>query len=179
MKKQKMRNRARCTHCNDTIESKHVHDYVRCSCGTIAVDGGFDYQRLAFNVPSDLMIVLDDDSEKPLQFNEPPKSEVDGKVGVEQQPSIRSGSYYKYMGTKEFGIQDPHGYDLAWNLHIHVLCLTDTEKHGPVFLAETDAGWVLPIKHSIGEPVEWMEVDVWTWRQAISVNSRKIQQTPW
>ena len=27
------------------IESKHVHDFVSCSCGAIAVDGGHDYLR--------------------------------------------------------------------------------------------------------------------------------------
>ncbi len=41
-------NMARCKRCGDTIESKHVHDYVRCSCGSIAVDGGKDYLRRAW-----------------------------------------------------------------------------------------------------------------------------------
>lgn len=41
-------NKVRCRHCNDIIESKHVHDFQRCQCGAIAVDGGTDYQRITF-----------------------------------------------------------------------------------------------------------------------------------
>ena len=44
-----MRNRAKCLCCGDIIESKHVHDWVACSClenGTgIFIDGGLDYHR--------------------------------------------------------------------------------------------------------------------------------------
>lgn len=38
-------NRIRCLKCGDIIESKTVHDYVECSCGACAVDGGKDYLR--------------------------------------------------------------------------------------------------------------------------------------
>lgn len=47
------RNAARCRKCGETIESKYRHDYVRCSCGSIAVDGGFTYIRRAGN-PDDI-----------------------------------------------------------------------------------------------------------------------------
>jgi len=33
-------NAARCRRCKDTIESRHRHDFVTCSCGAISVDGG-------------------------------------------------------------------------------------------------------------------------------------------
>ncbi len=33
-------NKAKCKLCSDVIESFHQHDYVSCSCGEIAVDGG-------------------------------------------------------------------------------------------------------------------------------------------
>jgi len=36
-------NKARCLLCNTIIESSHRHDYVKCKCGAIAVDGGKDY----------------------------------------------------------------------------------------------------------------------------------------
>lgn len=39
------RNAGRCKKCNDTIESKHRHDFVRCKCGSIAVDGGTAYLK--------------------------------------------------------------------------------------------------------------------------------------
>jgi hypothetical protein len=35
-----MKNRAKCKKCNDIIESFHPTDYVTCSCGAIALDGG-------------------------------------------------------------------------------------------------------------------------------------------
>lgn len=48
------RNAIRCNHCGDVIESRHVHEYVQCSCGTVAVDGGHDYLRRGFkNSPDD------------------------------------------------------------------------------------------------------------------------------
>lgn len=31
--------------CGDIIESKSTNDYKRCSCGTVAVDGGKDYLK--------------------------------------------------------------------------------------------------------------------------------------
>ena len=41
-------NQIRCKHCGDLIESKHVHDYVTCSCGKVSVDGGHEYLRRCF-----------------------------------------------------------------------------------------------------------------------------------
>lgn len=38
-------NKVRCKKCGDIIESKHTHDFVRCSCGACAVDGGHDYLK--------------------------------------------------------------------------------------------------------------------------------------
>lgn len=40
-----IRNRAQCRKCGDVIESKHVHDFVRCKCGSIFIDGGLYYRR--------------------------------------------------------------------------------------------------------------------------------------
>jgi len=39
------RNAALCMKCDTLIESKHVHDFVSCKCGAIAVDGGHEYLR--------------------------------------------------------------------------------------------------------------------------------------
>lgn len=41
-------NKIKCKHCGDVIESKAVHDYVECKCGTVAVDGGRSYLRRSF-----------------------------------------------------------------------------------------------------------------------------------
>lgn len=43
-------NKARCKKCNDIIESKHEHDFKRCSCGSIFIDGGTDYQKYGWGL---------------------------------------------------------------------------------------------------------------------------------
>ena len=43
-----IKNAIRCNLCGDEIESKSVHDYVRCKCGACAVDGGHEYLRRCF-----------------------------------------------------------------------------------------------------------------------------------
>lgn len=56
-----LRNAAQCRKCGDLIESKYRHDFVRCSCGEIAVDGGHEYLRRMGNA-SDIidMSIMDD-----------------------------------------------------------------------------------------------------------------------
>ena len=39
------RNSAKCAKCGDEIESTHRHDFVWCSCKSIAVDGGTSYLK--------------------------------------------------------------------------------------------------------------------------------------
>lgn len=39
------RNRLRCKKCNTIIESVHVHDFQRCTCGACFIDGGTAYVR--------------------------------------------------------------------------------------------------------------------------------------
>lgn len=39
------RNMVQCKHCGETIESKSVHDFKQCRCGSCAVDGGHEYLR--------------------------------------------------------------------------------------------------------------------------------------
>lgn len=41
-----LRNRFRCLKCGDIIESKSVHDFQQCRCGSIFTDGGHEYIRL-------------------------------------------------------------------------------------------------------------------------------------
>lgn len=48
------RNMARCKVCGDVLESKHVHDYVSCKCGAIAIDGGTEYLRRTCQNLSDI-----------------------------------------------------------------------------------------------------------------------------
>jgi hypothetical protein len=41
-------NKAKCLACGETLESRHRHDYVTCSCGNLSVDGGKDYLKRNF-----------------------------------------------------------------------------------------------------------------------------------
>ena len=36
-------NKIKCNVCLDIIESAHTHDFKRCKCGAVAVDGGKSY----------------------------------------------------------------------------------------------------------------------------------------
>ena len=38
-------NKIKCKKWGDIIESKSTNDYKKCSCGTVAVDGGKDYLK--------------------------------------------------------------------------------------------------------------------------------------
>ena len=40
-----IKNSIQCKLCGDIIESKSRHDFVKCKCGSCAVDGGHDYLR--------------------------------------------------------------------------------------------------------------------------------------
>lgn len=47
-KKKLIKNSIKCNYCGDVIESKHVHDFKYCKCGTVFVDGGLEYARRGF-----------------------------------------------------------------------------------------------------------------------------------
>lgn len=47
-----IKNAIRCNLCGDEIESTSRHEYVMCSCGACAVDGGLDYLRRSFKEKS-------------------------------------------------------------------------------------------------------------------------------
>lgn len=44
-----LKNSIQCRKCGDIIESKHVHDFVYCSCQSVACDGGKSYLRYIGN----------------------------------------------------------------------------------------------------------------------------------
>lgn len=51
----------KCPSCNDIVYSRARHDMRGCSCGEIAVDGGFDYTKVSFKkgIPSTVEIEVD------------------------------------------------------------------------------------------------------------------------
>ena len=52
MDKKIIKNRIRCKHCGDVIESKSTHDFKFCSCGKVAIDGGHSCLKRSGN-PND------------------------------------------------------------------------------------------------------------------------------
>ena len=42
--------KAQCLDCQDIIESKHRHDFVKCKCGNSFIDGGDEYFRVSGKV---------------------------------------------------------------------------------------------------------------------------------
>lgn len=53
-------NRIQCTYCGAIITSETVHDYKKCSCGVVAVDGGHEYLRREFTYGTRDYIELSD-----------------------------------------------------------------------------------------------------------------------
>jgi hypothetical protein len=47
-----------CANCLDVIQSEHRHDFKKCGCGVIAIDGGSDYIKVVGN-PADIIWDLD------------------------------------------------------------------------------------------------------------------------
>ena len=44
-----IRNAIQCKQCNAVIESAHRHDFVRCPCKAVFVDGGKEYLRRGYS----------------------------------------------------------------------------------------------------------------------------------
>lgn len=62
-----VKNAIRCKICGDEIESTYRHEYVSCSCGACAVDGGHDYLRRSFasmDCFEDISVVVATEEEK-------------------------------------------------------------------------------------------------------------------
>jgi hypothetical protein len=52
-------NQVKCLKCGDTPYSSHRHDFVYCSCGSIAVDGGQEYLRRVGDIHNCVDISID------------------------------------------------------------------------------------------------------------------------
>lgn len=57
-------NKIQCKHCGEIIESKHVHDLVKCKCEICSIDGGQDYLKRSYkNSPEEDFIELSEKEE--------------------------------------------------------------------------------------------------------------------
>ncbi len=59
-------NAAKCNKCDDVIASFNTHDFKKCKCEAIAVDGGHDYLRRTANEMDCAELSLDDEMEQPI-----------------------------------------------------------------------------------------------------------------
>lgn len=57
-------NSVKCNKCGDVIVSKHRHDFVWCSCGAVAVDGGDGYLKRCGNLKDWEELSIADNYEK-------------------------------------------------------------------------------------------------------------------
>lgn len=47
-----------CPKCGTVVFSRATHDYNSCTCGDIAIDGGFDYCKIAFKTQNYIFLTL-------------------------------------------------------------------------------------------------------------------------
>ena len=99
-------NKAQCRQCGDVIESISVHDFVTCTCGAIAVDGGLDYLRRVGD-PSDFIDLsepIDWDDEYALEYTDRKLTGVHNpRVCAGRSCSVHSKSEHNMRSLK----QDP------------------------------------------------------------------------
>lgn len=57
-----IKNCIKCKSCGDVIISTHRHDFKRCSCGRVAVDGGNDYLKRSFTNDYEELSIIQESS---------------------------------------------------------------------------------------------------------------------
>lgn len=80
-----MKNRAKCKLCQAVIESYHPQDYVSCSCGEIAIDGGLDYFKVVAKDYSNFLRIDDEGNEIVVKVKE--KEEVADPLHIDSKPT--------------------------------------------------------------------------------------------
>lgn len=53
-----------CQECKDIIFSRCRHDFRRCSCNNVFVDGGFDYMRTGFQTSQPVTVDIEVNASK-------------------------------------------------------------------------------------------------------------------
>lgn len=63
-------NAIKCLKCGDIIYSRATHDFHWCTCNSVAVDGGFEYFKIAGNQEDFKIMEIDVDTDKMTLFND-------------------------------------------------------------------------------------------------------------
>jgi len=87
-----MRNRAKCKKCESIIESFHVHDYVQCKCGAIAIDGGSDYLKIIYDNIDDFLRIDDEGNEIVVKLGSKETKELINDKPMDKWPVTPSRS---------------------------------------------------------------------------------------
>lgn len=59
-----------CPSCKDVIYSRARHDFHYCSCGEVAVDGGFEYMKIAYKNVTPEVVVREVDASNQELFDD-------------------------------------------------------------------------------------------------------------
>lgn len=59
-----------CNKCGDTVFSRTKRDMRYCSCGAIAVDGGFSYIKTSGNAENITHTIIDVETDKEILYND-------------------------------------------------------------------------------------------------------------
>ena len=78
-----------CPTCNDIVYSRARHDMRGCSCGDIAVDGGFDYSKISYRKTSPSVVEIEVDATKAELYN-------DWNNRIDEYGLIKQSSNEKY-----------------------------------------------------------------------------------
>lgn len=57
-------NAIKCKKCKDVLYSRARHDLRWCSCNSVGVDGGFEYQKLLYETEEPERLIIDVNAEK-------------------------------------------------------------------------------------------------------------------
>lgn len=60
----------KCKRCGDIVYSRARHDMRGCTCGSIFVDGGFDYMKVSGEPENMDFVQLEVDATKPELYND-------------------------------------------------------------------------------------------------------------
>lgn len=54
-------NGIKCLSCGDVVYSRTRHDMRGCTCGDVAIDGGFDYKKVSYrkSCPENIQLDID------------------------------------------------------------------------------------------------------------------------
>lgn len=100
--------KAKCAHCHDIIESKSQHNFVKCSCGAIYVDGGDVCPRIGGNATDfDLEFMKENGINFEPETNWEEKLIANNTVSVVEYPSLDESAQNVWKWFDEKGLSDP------------------------------------------------------------------------